>query len=113
MHPATSNSQHVGNFGSVQERSTLKRRRLSGSSGSCITCDFILGSVTDVERLWSLTNLVLSKGRSSLSSLTLESVALLNINQVYWNDQMVKADMIRVKQRWFTKYWTKTVILFN
>eukprot|EP00171_Calliarthron_tuberculosum_P001491 IDg1491t1 len=69
----------------VRER---KRRRLLQRE-KYVNCNFILGSVAEVERLWSIAKNVRSSSRKSLTPLLFESILFLKVNKEYWNLEVV------------------------
>ena len=52
-------------------------------------CDFILGSVAEVERLWSLCKYVFTDIRQALTPETFEAIIFLKVNKDYWNQDVV------------------------
>lgn len=52
---------------------------------SYINCDYILGSVAEVERLWSMARYVLQDHRSSMSPMNLEALLFLKVNIGFWD----------------------------
>ena len=52
-------------------------------------CDFILGSVAEVERLWSLCKYVFTEIRQALTPETFEAIIFLKVNREYWNQNVV------------------------
>ena len=53
-------------------------------------CDFICGSVAEVERLWSVAKKVLTNNRSCLTTVMFETLIFLKINEDYWDLQSVQ-----------------------
>ena len=51
--------------------------------------DFILDSVAEIERLWSLAKNVLPSHRKSCSPVLTEALLFLEVNQGYWSLQLV------------------------
>jgi hypothetical protein len=68
----------------VAERRKCQRRQ-SVEQDQYINCDYILGSVAEVERLWSLAKYVLQDHRSSMSLMNLEAILFLKVNSEYWD----------------------------
>lgn len=60
-----------------------KRLRLSGQS-EYRNCDFILGSVAEVDRLWSVAENVRTVNRKVMTPLMFKCVMFLKINKSYW-----------------------------
>ena len=52
-------------------------------------CDFILGSVAEVERLWSLCKFIFTEIRQALTPETFEAIIFLKVNKEYWNQDIV------------------------
>lgn len=50
---------------------------------------FILGSVAEVERLWSIAGNILSNNRKKMSPLFFESLLFLKVNRNYWDLALV------------------------
>ena len=48
-------------------------------------CNFVLGSSTVVDRLWSMANKLLDVNRSRASPLLMESLLFLRQNRRYWD----------------------------
>jgi hypothetical protein len=66
-----------------------KRQRMSADQEKYINCDYIIGSVAEVERLWSMAKYVLQDHRSSLSPMHLEALLFLKLNSEYWDLETV------------------------
>ncbi len=62
-------------------------------------CDFILGSVAEVERLWSLAKYILADTRKCTSPLAFEAVLFLKVNANYWNEHTVQLSMSRARSQ--------------
>ena len=82
------NSQHIDN----QENSKY------------INLDFILGSVAEVERLWSMALYVLVKNRQKMTPIVFEAICFLKINKDVWDEcdiveAMARQKSIRVQQQ--------------
>ena len=73
---------------SIRER-IAKRQKMSHHRDEYINCDFILGSVAEVERVWSISEYILSNHRRSLTPRTLEALVFLRYNEKYWNLELV------------------------
>ena len=50
-----------------------------------INCDYILGSVAEVERLWSMARYVLQDHRTSMKPMNLEALLFLKMNSGFWD----------------------------
>ena len=59
----------------------MKRQKKSDSEYNYGNCDFILGSVAEVERLWSICDNVLNDHRNRMSPLLFECIVFLKINK--------------------------------
>ncbi|KAI0565914.1 hypothetical protein FGB62_13g233 [Gracilaria domingensis] len=53
-------------------------------------CSFILGSVAEVERLWSVADNILRNQRMSLTPLLFEAIIFLRINARLWDVHLVR-----------------------
>ena len=51
-----------------------------------INLDFILGSVAEVERLWSTAYYILVKNRQKMSPVVFEAIVFLKINEDLWEE---------------------------
>ena len=54
-----------------------------------VDCDFILGSVAEVERLWSLVSYILPDHRKSMQPIHVEALVFLTVNESYWDKALV------------------------
>ena len=63
-----------------------------------VNCDFILGSAAEIERVWSLAELVLRKARCKMSPLLMEAMLMLKYNKSFWNKSTVALALREVKQ---------------
>ncbi len=66
-----------------------EREKINTSKSVNMNCDFILGSVAEIERLWSLAKNVLPSHRKSCTPVLTEALLFLKVNQGYWNLQLV------------------------
>jgi hypothetical protein len=89
--------------GSGKKRSALdlykEKKRASktpANHGSYHNCDFILGSVAEVERLWSLARHVLTDTRVSTQVVNVEALLYLKINAALWDISDVVSAMRQV-----------------
>lgn len=57
--------------------------------GDYMNADFILGSVAEVERLWSLAKCALPCHRKSCTPMLTESLLFLKVNKNYWGQSLV------------------------
>jgi hypothetical protein len=69
-----------------------KRQKLqeSAAANEYIRCDYILGSVAEVERLWSLARHVLTYDRMSTSPRHVEGLLFLKVNSRFWDESTVE-----------------------
>jgi hypothetical protein len=78
-----------------------KQRRLSvqrKTESPYVECGYILGSVAEVERLWSLAKYVTPHHRQKMHPVNVEAQMFLKINYSYWNvgsvyDALVELNM--------------------
>ncbi len=47
-------------------------------------CDFVLGSVAEVERLWSIAKSMLGTQHMHMTPITLEALLFLRMNRATW-----------------------------
>lgn len=71
----------------IEER-LAKRQRVCKTS-AYINCNFVLGSVAEAERVWSICKYVLSDHRSSLTPQLFEALIYLRYNERFWDPQLV------------------------
>lgn len=76
-----------------KELYTAKHRRLTCALDSYMDLRFILGSVAEVEWLWSLKEQAFANNRQETTSIVLEALIFLHINSEYWNIPTVKEAM--------------------
>jgi len=74
---------------SMYQRIQMKKRRRIETESTYRNCDFILGSVAEVERLWSVCNALLSDNRKRMSPLVFESIVFLKENRSYWSQSII------------------------
>ncbi len=76
-----SNMNATGNAQSTAPRTIserlAKRRKVGHGTESYINCDFILGSVAEVERLFSMAKYVMAENRRSLTPQLFEAIMFL------------------------------------
>lgn len=73
---------------SMSER-RKKRRKTEAIPKRYMHCNFILGSVAEVERVWSVAKHLLGDVRHRLSPIMLEALLFLRFNERFWDDQLV------------------------
>ncbi len=66
-----------------------RRKKAPSSSDEFIHCDFILGSVAEVERLWSLAKYVLTDDRRQMTFQLFEALVFLEMNHRFWDARLV------------------------
>ncbi len=81
----------------MSERIALRKREREEKTETYINSDFILRSVAEIERLWSLAKNVLTDNRKSMTPLFFEAVLFLNVTCTYWNEHTAKEAMEKVK----------------
>ena len=52
-------------------------------------CGFVLGSVAEVERVWSMAKHLLGDLRHSMSPIILEALLFLRFNERFWDAELV------------------------
>ena len=67
-----------------------KRKHDEHNDFSYINADFILGSVAEVERLWSICQFILSDTRSRLEPQLFEALVFLKVNSTLWDIHLVE-----------------------
>jgi hypothetical protein len=58
-----------------------------------INCDYITGSVAEVERLWSLARHILTYERMSTKPINVEALLFLKANKRFWDEVTVQKAM--------------------
>lgn len=66
-----------------------KRRKVSAIPKRYMPCNFILGSVAEVERVWSMAKHLLGDKRHAMTPLLLEALLFLRFNERIWDEQLV------------------------
>ena len=87
---------------SMKER-LFKRRRIE-SATNYGDCRYVLGSVAEVERLWSTCGYILTQNRRSMTPQLFETLVFLKLNERFWDvafvaEAMSSAKGERAKQR--------------
>ncbi len=67
----------------------LRKKRKVEEGSTYIDCRFILGSVSEIERMWSRAKYVLSDQRSRLTPELFEAILFLKLNSRFWNPLLV------------------------
>lgn len=71
----------------------LAKRQKLEAPGKYICADFVLGSVAEVERVWSMAKFIMSDKRNSLKPLMFEALMFLKYNARFWGDQLIAEAM--------------------
>eukprot|EP00171_Calliarthron_tuberculosum_P002072 IDg2072t1 len=71
----------------MEER--LEKRQKVSRISDYINCDFVLGSIAESERVWSICKYVLSDHRCSLTPQLFEAIIYLRYNDRFWDPQLV------------------------
>lgn len=66
-----------------------KRRKKNEYHSKYVDCSFILGSVAEVERLWSSAKHILSEQRQLMTPLLFEALLFLKLNIRFWDESLV------------------------
>ena len=69
----------------MRERKRLKNLQ----KDRYVNCDFIIGSTTEVERIFSVRKVVRSSNRKGLTRVIFEAIMLLKTNKEFWNIELV------------------------
>ena len=67
----------------------LNKRRRFDENDQYMSADFVLGSIAEVERIWSIAIHILSDVRNRLKPLIFEAILFLKYNSQYWGDLLV------------------------
>lgn len=80
---------------SLAKEMDRKRRREQAMAGHdvYINCDYIMGSVAEVERLWSLVRHILTYDRMSTKPMNVEALLFLKVNKRFWDEALVQEAM--------------------
>ena len=65
--------------------SNKRKRMQSVTQENYINFDYILGSVAEVERLWSMARYVLQDQRTIMKPMNLEALLFLKVNSGFWD----------------------------
>ena len=84
---------------SFDERVKRNKRRRLNRQEKYRKCEFILGSVAEVERLWSIAKNVRTVNRRRMTPILFESILFLKVNHRYWDQVLVSASMAYVRNR--------------
>ncbi len=81
-----------------------KRRKVEHGTESYINCDFILRSVAEIERLFSMAKYVMAENIRSLTPHLFEAIMFLKFNERFWDAQLASeavngAHLARVEAR--------------
>ena len=61
-------------------------------------CDFIIGSVAEIERLWSFADAYLDGDRNKTTPLLFEAMIFLRYNREFWNEKTIVKALKIVKE---------------
>ena len=75
--------------GSLQFIIKKDRKLEQQKSSQYINANFILGSASELERLWSIAGDILSLNRRSVTPLLFEALLSLRVNNSYWGQATV------------------------
>lgn len=89
LRSSSSQVTNVLSQNSSMEERLSKRRKISSAAQEYVNCDFILGSVAEVERIWSISKHVLTVERRLMTPQLFESIVFLKYNERFWNEQLV------------------------
>eukprot|EP00171_Calliarthron_tuberculosum_P012024 IDg12024t1 len=78
---------------SILNRISENKRRCINKQTKYINCDFIIGSVAEVERLWSIAGNILCDNRMRMTPLLFEALVFLKVNKKYWDLNLVRKAM--------------------
>eukprot|EP00171_Calliarthron_tuberculosum_P009475 IDg9475t1 len=92
----TENDDDSGDDDIITEITKERENKVDGS-GSYINADFVLGSVAEVERLWSVLRRLLPDYRKSCAPILAEALLFLKINASYWDLSLVCKAMSKVQ----------------
>ena len=67
----------------------VKRQNVCVQDNSYHDCQFILGSVVEIERVLSAANPILVNGRHSMTHQVLEALIFLKYNAQFWHSELV------------------------
>ncbi len=73
----------------ISER-MAKRRKRDEETSSYIDCNFILGSIAEVERVFSFAKYLLSDTRRCMTPQLFEALMFLKINSRFWDAALVE-----------------------
>ena len=79
------------NEGSLQHIIKKNRKVEQQKSSPYINANFILGSTSELERLWSIAGDILSLNRKSMTTLLFEALLFLRVNNLHWGYAVVEA----------------------
>ena len=82
------NSRTSDTYSSITERMATKCRVCTKKENH-INCNFIVGSVAKVERLWSIGKLVCTSSRRRMTPQLFEALLFLRENERFWNERLV------------------------
>lgn len=94
LHPVEDSGEEDVNVGTSmmeykQRLHQWKRRKVMVDVGY-LNCGFILGSVAEVERLWSVADNILTDNRMRSTPQLVEAILFLRINSRFWDVELVQ-----------------------
>lgn len=69
----------------IAEKLAKGKRRCLEFESSYRNCSFIIGSVAEVERLWSIAKYILTENRGAMTPEVFESLIFLKVNSEFWD----------------------------
>lgn len=81
------------------ERIASHNRKREERNDAYLNCNFELGSLAEVERLWSIAKHVLTDSRKGITPLAFEEILFLRMNNTYWNEYTVKETMTLIHSK--------------
>ena len=79
---------HVYQFG-------CKADEISVEMDDCF--DHVIGSASEVERLWSIKRYILTTTRSTLAPIRFEALLFLHANRIIWDERTVQKALLAVR----------------
>lgn len=73
----------------MAQRTALKKQKVGDHGDQNLCCDFLLGSVAAVERVWSIDKYLKSDHRFKVTTHLLQAVLFLGMNKGYWDQSLV------------------------
>lgn len=67
----------------------VKRRKTIARTNNYMDCPFILGSVAEVERIWSIPRYDLTQQRRAMAPELFEAIMFSRLNECFWDANLV------------------------